>query len=541
MEQQYLEEVQESGIEIEDLWNIIHRRRWCILSAWFLCWAVVWAISWLLPAQYRSETLILIEQQKIPQEYVLSNVGVDFQQRLQTMTQQILSRTRLQRIIDELRLYPRQRNRMSPDELVELMRKDIEIQLVETPSRKEVNAFRVYYSAPTPQLAQRVAKQLTSLFIQENLLAQQQQSEDTTQFLSAELEQARVSLAEQETKVREFKARYLGQLPSQMQSNVGILTGLQSRYEGLTTSLSHTQQQKLYLESLLNQYQALGIMSPQNPQAPGSVDQDLERLNTELAAAQARYTEEHPEVTRLKNQIAGLEKLKKQGKADAGKGQGGSAASTKATSLADLQAMSPILQLQSQLKANEQEIKDTQAQLKAVEQQIQQYQTRLNMLPVREQQLADLSRDYDQSRANYDSLLKKQIQSQLATNLEKRQEGAQFRVLDPPSLPEAAFWPNRIKFSLGGLGGGLVFGLVLAFCSEKISGRARTENDLREILAIDYPGIEIVSARVLVGIPHMPVPGEERRKKLRRTFEYAAAVVLLMGVALGNALSLYKG
>ena len=213
----------------------------------------------------------------------------------------------------------------------------------------------------------------------------------------------------------------------------------------------------------------------------------------------------------------------------------------KSVTPAELQALSPVMQLESQLKANDQEIKDTQTQLKAVEAQIQQYQSRLNMSPVREQQLADISRDYDQSKANYESLLKKQMQSQLSTNLEKRQEGEQFRVLDPPSLPQNAFWPNRVKFSLGGLAGGLVAGLLLAFVSEKISGRVRTEKELKAILADVSTSIEIVSSRVLVGIPHMPVEGEETRKRWQHAVEAAAVVVLIAGIVAGNLLSVYKG
>ena len=138
-------------------------------------------------------------------------------------------------------------------------------------------------------------------------------------------------------------------------------------------------------------------------------------------------------------------------------------------------------------------------------------------------------------------MLKKQLQSQLSTNLEKRQEGEQFRVLDPPSLPQSAFWPNRIKFSLGGLAGGLVAGLLLAFVSEKISGRVRTERELKAILADVSANIEIVSSRVLVGIPHMPAEGEEGRKRWRHALEAVVLVVLIAGIVAGNLLSVYKG
>jgi polysaccharide chain length determinant protein (PEP-CTERM system associated) len=522
-----------------EYWQLLCRRRWWILGTFFSVWALAWAASWILPPRYRSETLILVEQQQVPQEYVVSNVTTDMQERLQTLTQQILSRTRLQRIIEDFHLYPRYQNRLSSDQMVEYMRKDIDIEVVENPGKQELSAFRISYTAADPRLAQRVASELSSLFIQENLSAQQQQSENTTQFLSAELEQARQALADQEAQVRDFKTRYLGELPSQMQSNMEILTGLQSRYEGLTTSLNHSRQQKLYLESLLSHYRAMGITSSKGTPASDTGD-EIASLQKQLDAARALYTDSHPEVVRLRSELAKAEKRRQQLAADAEGSQSPDAKGTQnVASSADAQAMSPILQLESQWKANEQEIKDTMAQMKVVEQQIHDYQGRLNISPIREQKLADLTRGYDQSKANYDSLLKKQMQSQMATNLEKQEEGQQFRILDPPSLPKKAFFPDRIKFSLGGLAGGLALGLMIAFLIEKIGDHVRTERDLREIKVPS--GIEIISTQVLAGIPHMTIPGEERRHKWGRFLEVLAATLLLAIIGFGNAISFLRG
>ena len=524
----------ENPLAWEDYAKAALQRRWWILGTLFVCWSTVWAASWLLPVRYRSETLIMVEQQKVPQEYVVSNISPnDLQQRVQSMTEQILSRTRLQQIIKDMHLYSYRGDAPPPDGLIAQMRKDINIQLVQTPDRQDVNAFRISYSARNPQLAQQVASQLTSLFIAENLRAQQEQSETTTEFLSKELDQARTSLAEQETKVREFKARYLGQLPSEMQNNLSILTGLQNRYETLASSLNHSRQQKLYLESLLNQYRLLepSSDSQHGTQTLPTIDQELTRLRGELEQAQSRYTDEHPDVVRLKNQLAKAEQLKQQLEANLAKRQNDKPETKGATGLAGLQTASPAMQIEGQLKANEQEIKDTQAQMASLEQQIRNYQARLSMAPVREQQLSDLTRDYDQSKANYDSLLKKQMQSQMATNLEKRQEGQQFQALDPPNLPQRPYWPDRMKFSLGGLGAGLALGIVMAAFMEVVDGRVRSEKDLKTLLA----------QKVLVSIPHISEGGERRRQVWRYVFEGTAVVILLGLVAAGNALSFFKG
>jgi uncharacterized protein involved in exopolysaccharide biosynthesis len=187
--------------------------------------------------------------------------------------------------------------------------------------------------------------------------------------------------------------------------------------------------------------------------------------------------------------------------------------------------MTPILQFESQLKANQQEIADTKRELAQVEAQIAGYQGRLNNMPIREQQLADLTRDYDQSKLNYDSLLKKQMQSQMATNLEKRQQGEQFRIIDPPSLPKKPVSPDRLKLSLMGLAGGLLLGLGLAVVVEAVEDKVRTEDEVTRL----------VKVRILAGVPHLFTPEEENKRKVRRVVEWCAAAVMLLVMVAANA------
>src|SRR3989442_10086223 len=247
-----------SSLTWEDYWAILCRRLSWPLPGLFVTWAMSSITSWILAAEYRSETLILVEQQKVPEHYVISNVTTDLQDRLQSMTQQILSRTRLQRIIEGFHLYVGERNRLSPDELVERLRKDIKIELVKAPGRRdELTAFKIYYSSDDPPIAQQVTSQLTSLFIEENLQARQQQSESTTGFLESQLEEARKDLARQEQRVRESKSGYLGQPPGQLQSNFQILAGLQARLQSEIDARNRVKQQQIYYESLLAQYRSL--------------------------------------------------------------------------------------------------------------------------------------------------------------------------------------------------------------------------------------------------------------------------------------------
>jgi succinoglycan biosynthesis transport protein ExoP len=520
-------------------WQLVRRRRWWLILPVFIVGTAAWVVSWFVPAYYRSETLILVEQQKVPEQYVVSNVANDIQERLQSMTQQILSRTRLLRIIDELHLYADQRARLSPDEIVDQMRKDILIDLVQAPGRREdLTAFKISYSSRDARLSQQVTNQLTSLFIDENLKARQQQSESTTSFLENQLGDARKILAEQEQRVREFKTRYLGELPGQMQSSVQILSGLQARLQGELEALNQSKQQNLYLESLVSQYRSMREGLPKGTSSkdvPPALDQELARLKTQLADVQSHYTERHPDYRKLKEQIAKIEKMKEQLAADLNATAPADGADQDSdlhpVDLAELRQMSPMLELESQLKANKLEMNNRQKQIDTLESEIQRYQGRINETPVREQQLADLSRDYEQSRSNYDSLLAKRNQSELATNLEKRQQGEQFRIIDPPSLPIKPYQPNRWLFSIFGLLGGALLAAAGTAVSEVLDDRIRDEKELEEF----------ISAQILTEIPPVPTPGETLRGRRLMKLEWLGAASLVVLVTAQFLVTYYHG
>ena len=525
--------------DFKEYWALARRRYWYFIIPFFLGWAVVFAIGWLLPAVYRSGTLILVEQPAVPQQYVLPNVSSNLQDRLDSITQQILSRTRLLRIVDKLNLYAEQRARNSPDEIVDRMRKDIEIELVRSTGERQVTAFNVYYSSPDPRLAQQVTSELTSLFISENLEARQQQSENTTQFLQSQLEDARRSLAEQEQRLRKYKDQYLGELPGQLQSNIQILSGMQTQLQQEDDALGRAKQQNAYLESLLSQYRSLeGSTSAGTTNVPvglPAIDQELERLRAQLADLSSHYTDRHPDVRKLKEQIAKTERMKErlttelQAKAVAPAGT--DANKPELAGSGDGKVISPAVEVRSQLKANQIEIANRQQSIKELEAKIADYQARLNRTPVREQQLADLTRDYDQSRTNYESLLAKKNQSELATNLEKRQQGETFRIIDPPSLPSKPYKPNRLVLALGAVFAGLVLGIASAAGTEFLDDRVHNEDALRRLLPTE----------VIAEIPPV-LSGEDEHANRRMAWAAALSAGLsLMAVLAGTAFTFLKG
>ena len=517
--------------EFGEVKALVRRRRWEFLLPFFLGWVLIWGVSWLVPSTYRSGTLILVEQPAVQEKYVISNAEPDVQQQLDNITEQILSRKHLLHIIDTLGLYPKQRKRMSDDDIVERMRKDIEVELLKGDDRK-LTSFNIYYSSRDPKLAQAATTQVADLFIQENLEQRQKRSEDTTSFLEDQLEQARQNLAQQEAKMRDFKDRHIGELPTQTQSNLQILAGLQNQERSAEDALSRARQQNTYLQSLLSQYQTMDRGAKASDDESGglaAVDKELEQLKAKLADLQAHYTDKHPDVRKTKEQIARATKVRERlvgemNQASSGPDNPNWVPSGSAESR-------PILEMESQLKANRVEIANREAEIRNVQGKLGEYQGRLNMAPVMEQQFADITRDYDQSKADYESLLKKKNESSMATDLEKTQQGQHFRMMDPPNLPSKPAKPNRLLFCLTGLMAGTLLGGGVVAAREKLSGKVYSEREIKKLVPFE----------VIAEIPPIETPEEQRSNRRGMWLAGAAALVVAACVLVGTAVTYLYG
>jgi uncharacterized protein involved in exopolysaccharide biosynthesis len=301
---------------------------------------------------------------------------------------------------------------------------------------------------------------------------------------------------------------------------------LQSQLQSEQDALSRAQQQETYIESLLAQYRSLeksGKGGDGSSAGLVAIDKQLDSLRAQLADLLSRYTEKHPDVRKLKQQIADLEHTRAQvvaGKTDDGTAPAG-----------DPREMAPKMELQSQLKANQQEIASRTKSIKDLQGQLGAYQARLNSSPGREQEFADITRDYNQSRANYDSLLAKKNQSEMATNLEKTQQGERFRMIDPPNLPTRPFSPNRLKMALVGFVVGLVLGGGCAAAAEYSDGRLHSERELKKLVA----------APLLADIPPLLTPEEEGSQKRQDWVTGFAAATVLCCIFLGFAITYLHG
>jgi succinoglycan biosynthesis transport protein ExoP len=508
---------------LESTLRILRTRSLLILGAAAIIALPTAALLPLIPQRYRSEATVLVVQQEVPERYVTPTTSTAIGEALQAMTQEVLSRTRLMEIIHELHLYSKEQGRLAPEQIIEMMRKKIDITPITNPDRKEeYTAFKIAFTTEDPRIAQKVTSRLTSLFIEENSRTRQDQATSTASFLSSELEGVKEKLAEQEARLKDFKMQHLGELPEQQQSNVAILGTLQSQLQNTASSLARAEQQKVYLQSLLSGYRNFAARGMALPTSAGGsrlaspleeARAELTRLQLQKAALLGTFTPEHPDVLKIdldiKRQQALVESLKPKDSAKTENTQPAPASSEDDVSTS---------QLKSQLEANRLEIENLSNDEHKLQVRIAEYQNRLNATPVREQQLADVVRDYELLKLSYADLLSKKQQSQLAASLERQQEGQHFLVIDPANLPQIPSGPRPIQISLGGAAAGLAMGLAIAVFLEMRKNAFQSEKEIMHSL-----GLVLV-----LEVPLMLSVSEERSRFWKSAFTAATGCILVL-------------
>jgi polysaccharide chain length determinant protein (PEP-CTERM system associated) len=461
------------------------RRYWWILplSTLFLG-GLGLSATYVLPKRYTSETMVLVEQPTVGPDYVKPVITEDLSQRLAAMKEKILSVTRLQPIIEKFGLYAADRSRVHIEDLVERLRKVVEIRPMEpTPGTqsRQLPGFYVDVTFDNPQLAQQICTEITSMFLEQNATERKRQAKETTTFLSKQLEESKKSLDDQDAKLAEFKRQYLGSLPEEQQSNLNILTGMNAQLEANTQALSRAQQDKVFNESLLGQQEATWKVS-ETGQNPETAEQQLGALQDQLTSLQARYTPEHPDVIKLKNQIAELKKRT----AEAPKNIPSAKGPTQVAAAEPPQ----IQQLRARLRQDDMNIADLNKRQGQIQDGIRQLQSRVQASPMVEQQLKELTRNYQTAQDFYNDLLKKWQNAGVAGDLVSQQESEQFRVYDPPSLPDRPSFPKKAYFAGGGLGAGLALGIAILYLIIVGDKSMHTERDVE--LALKLPVLAVV-------------------------------------------------
>lgn len=460
------------------------RRRWFIIAPFCLAMVVGIYLSFTLPKVYQAETLILVEPQRVPTDFVRSLVSIDISARLSTISQQIMSRSNLEKIIKEFKLFEDERFKgRFLEEKVEILRQQIAVKI--TQAKGGADAFSISVKGEDPQKVQKVANALATYFIDENLKVREAQAIGTSSFLDDELNAMRRRLDESEEKMRVFRQENMGELPDQLQTNLSILTRLNdqlsTKEEGLRDAKTRLITIGRNKDDNLSAQNQLALARPDGGGSPKDETVSLEKLREQLEIVESRYTPRHPDVVRLKRLIAELEG--KQGKNNDGTGL---ANKEKGARVAGARPAPPDPSEQTIM-----EIQSLEEDIAKIKQQILVYEKRVENTPKREQELLSLNRDYDNIQKAYNSLLNRKLESEIAVNMERKQKGEQFKILDFARLPEKPIQPNMQMIFAAAVVAGLGLGAGLVFVSDLANPSFRL---LSEIEALGVPVLAAVPA-----------------------------------------------
>ncbi|MFZ0339340.1 MAG: Wzz/FepE/Etk N-terminal domain-containing protein [Terracidiphilus sp.] len=500
---------------MQDYTGILRRRFWLILASAILFLGVGIGLTYIIPPQYVSQTLVLIEQQKVPENYVTPVVTEDLGSRLASMREQILSRSRIEPIIERFNLYAGRDTTM--DDRVEMTQKAIGIKPIPSgPSSHGMPGFYITFKAQDAHTAQQVCGEITSLFVSENLNAREQSAEGTTDFLKQQLADAKAKLDDQDAKLAAFQQKYFGMLPEQEPTNLNTLQALTTQLDAVTQSLGRIQQDVTFLQAMVTQ-QTHDLGSTEPTASGVSVDErrtELKALIEQKQSLEALYTPDHPDVVAITRKIADLQ-------AEIARASS-KPASPSAPVASTVSRPDPpqLQQLKAQLHAAQESMATTKQEQARIEQQVRTYESRLQSSPQVEAAYKELTRDHDTALEFYNSLLTKMNESSMATALEQRQQGEQFRVMDPPNLPDAPTFPNPVIFAGGGFTGGLFLGLILAALLEYRDTSLRNERDVWAFTKL--PTLAVISR-----IDGLPLPANPRswRKLFSRTSKPAESAL----------------
>ena len=491
-------------IVLEAAW----RHRWVIALPFVFAALGTFAYSHSLPDLFRSETLILVVPQRIPETYVRSTVTLRIEDRLRSISEQIRSRTRLEQLILEFDLYPQQRAIRPMEEVVEIMDRQIKVETVRGDS------FRIAFEAQDPETPAKVTTRLAQMFIEENQRDRTMTAENTNRFIESQLEEAKAKLLDHERKLEAFRLAHSGELPSQMQSNLQVIQSTRNQIDALTESINRDRDRRLVLEKQLADVDEAENTVQDPTTGVRIAESPLDAARRQLRTLERRLTPNHPDLIAARRAVQQLEE------------SGATAAATEVAGSTPAAPSPPrrggrAKQIQSELDRIDGELRQKEREVARLQGVAGQYQRRVEAVPSRETEMTELMRDYQTLQQIYTSLLQKKEDSNIAANLEKRQIGEQFKVLDPARPAERPFSPNRLRMNLLGALTGLMVGFSLAAFLEYRDTSLRSEDDI----------VRTLSMPVLAVIPLMESPLEQRQKYRRLVFVSAASMLGLVAAA----------
>jgi polysaccharide chain length determinant protein (PEP-CTERM system associated) len=502
--------------------RLVIKHRWLVIIPFCLAMAAGIYLALTMPRIYQANTLILVEPQRVPTNFVKSIVSQDIESRISTISQQILSRTNLEKIMAEFSLFsePQHADKFLEDKL-EALRKRIQIQVSNARARRQGNdTFSISYKGGDPLTTMKVTNALATYFIDENLKVRESHATGTNLFLDDELKSVRARLQKIEEAIKNYRTAYMGELPEQLQSNLTILSRLQEQLNGKQKNLRETRAAMASLQQRIDLTPDFGAMDSLvsfdfEDESIGGDSLQLEELNEQLNQLRLRYTDRHPDVVRIKGLIA---KLEAQEEADAREGEPEPVPGEEEL-LGDSTGLGFQNPQNFQLDEMQNDIRQQRAEIADLTQQIEMYQRRVENTPKREQEMFSLKRDYDNIQESYDSLVQRKLEAEIAVNMEKKQKGEQFRIIDHAVLPQKPHSPDVQLLFLGSMAIGLGLGAALIFLLDLSNTALKMPNDYETRFGLT----------VLTTIPNID---DARRRAFRRINWALTAVSMSMAAAL---------
>ena len=454
-----------------DIIDIAIRRRWLILIPLFfaLIYGIYYAFT--APKIYEATTLVMVEPQRVPEDYVRPAVTEGAEAMLGTLLQQITSRTNLEHIINEFGLMSDNNPNGLMEDVIGNLKANIKVDV--TLNRRSADTFSISYRGEDPQLVMDITNALAGNYINASFKDRESQASGTSTFLESELESVRARLLKMEDELKKYRQRFMGQLPEQLETNLSVLSGFQNQLASKEANLRELKTR----------------LSETEDSAPATVadPNDIDSLRRLLAELMIRYTPSHPDVVHLQNRIKELEKAPAFNAATGQMSTGGGSS-------------------RKSMLLHEQEILENQ--ISKLQSQIRLYQTRVEETPKREQELISLRRDYDNTANLYNTLLSRKQESEISVSMEKKQIGEQFRVIDQARLPRIPILPDlkRIFMMTMGIGFGLGCGLayLLEFLDSSYKKPEKVEEDFNIPIIATIPAIyspkTIYMKRIGVGL-----------------------------------------
>ncbi len=502
--------MEEQTISPADYFQIIKNRKWALILPALIIFTISVSVALLLPPVYKSISTILIEEQEIPADFVITTVTSYAEQRIQSINQRIMSTTKLLEIINKFNLYADKKNRWSTEEIIEQMRKDLTMELISTevmdrrtgrPSVATIAFTLSYEGKDSPQKIQRVTNDITSLFLRENLKVRERQTSEASIFLSNEMERVKSDLAKIESVIAQFKETHINELPELIRVNMQSLNNIEQNIDRTNEQLRSLKEKKSSLQSQIS-----GLAST----AVNLNKKRLDELKLHLIYLKSRFTNKYPDVVKTQLEIFELEKqIRKSEKSE-----------TKKDNLED----NPIyITLASQLAGVTANIKSINRQIIELKNKQEDYKKRIEATPRVEEEFKSLAISQINTRAKYEDLMRKLMEAKVAQGLEKDQKGERFILIDSARLPEKPFKPNRLAIILIGFVLGLGAGIGTAALIEFSDQSAKTPETLT--LATSFP--------VLGSIPEIVTKKDLKRIKKKRII---TMIVILACIIAGVAI-----